>query len=225
MKIALIGYGKMGKMTEEAALARGHEIVSKIDPKQAFRTISHDSLNNADLCIDFSRPEHVLDNIRKAASFGKDIIIGTTGWYEQLPFAHEIVSKTNIGLLYSPNFSLGVNLFYKIVEHAASLIQNFEEYDVGGYEAHHRQKLDAPSGTALKILEILEKHYKNPQNSYASLRCGSIPGLHTVLFDSPDDTIEIKHTARSRKGFASGAITAAEWLLGRKGVYTLDAMF
>lgn len=218
----------MGRMTEEAALDKGHQIVSKIDPKEACRTITEISIGNADLCIDFSHPAHVIDNIKMAASFGKDLVVGTTGWYDHLPQVQEVVAKHRIGLIYAPNFSLGIHLFFKILEHAAALINSHAQYDVSGYEAHHRQKLDAPSGTAKAISEILLKNIarlNKDDTAFTSLRCGSIPGTHAVIFDSPADTIELTHTARNRKGFAYGAVAAAEWLKGKKGLYSLDALF
>lgn len=239
MKIALIGYGKMGRMVEQIALKQGHQIVSKIDPKGHHHQIDAQSTQQADLCIDFSHPAHVLNNIRQAAALGKSLVVGTTGWYEHIPQVKEIVSKNKIGLIYAPNFSIGMSLFLKIVEEAATLINKYEQYDVGGFEAHHNQKVDAPSGATHAIANALLKHIKRKKKvvadvsnrpishdeiHFASLRCGSIPGIHDVIFDSPYDTIEIKHTARTREGFAYGAIAAAEWLADKKGFYTLDAM-
>jgi 4-hydroxy-tetrahydrodipicolinate reductase len=224
MKIALIGYGKMGKMTEEAAIEKGHQIVSIIDPKHS--KMSLDILQDADLCIDFSHPDHVFDNIKKAAAFGKNLVVGTTGWYELIPQVKEVVSESGIGLIYSPNFSLGIHLFFKMIKQAAALMNAHDQYDVGGFESHHQQKVDTPSGTANALIDILLKEIprKNKLN-FPSLRCGSIPGTHAVIFDSPADSIELKHTARNRKGFAYGAIAAGEWLQGKKGFYTLDALF
>jgi 4-hydroxy-tetrahydrodipicolinate reductase len=227
MKISLIGYGKMGRMVEEAAHEKGHVIVSKIDPKEKYSCLELDSLQNADICIDFSKPALVLDNIKKAALLGVNLVVGTTGWYDQLPKVEEIVEGYGIGVLYSPNFSLGIQLFLKMIQNAAALINLHEHYDVSGYEAHHSQKLDAPSGTAHAIIDLLAKNIdrnRKQEIQFPSIRCGSIPGTHVVIFDSPSDTIELKHVARNRKGFAYGAIAAAEWLQGKKGLFTLDSL-
>jgi 4-hydroxy-tetrahydrodipicolinate reductase len=205
MKIALLGYGKMGKMVEEIALQRNHEIVSK----------------NADVYIDFSHPEAVLKNIEKAAEKNTNIVVGTTGWYDQLDQAQKIAE--NIGLLYSPNFSIGVYLFLQIVKEASQWMSDFSQYDVGLYEAHHNKKVDSPSGTAKLIAETITKKMKRKSPlEISSLRCGFIPGEHSVIFDSEVDQIQLSHKALNRKGFALGAVLAAEWLHGKKGFFTLD---
>lgn len=228
LKLALIGYGKMGQLVEEVAQTRGHQVISKIDPKEKYQTITEKALDGVDVCIDFSHPESVLENIQCASILGKNLVVGTTGWYEQISQAKKIISTHDVGLIYSPNFSLGVHLFLKIVAHAAALINSHVQYDVAGYEAHHRQKLDAPSGTALSILDVLLKEMTRKEKeeiTFSSLRCGHIPGTHAVLFDSLVDTIELKHTARNRQGFAYGAVVAAEWIDQKKGFYSLEALF
>lgn len=228
LKIGLIGYGKMGRMIEQVAHQKGHSIVTKNGDLAA--------LKHAEICIDFSHPSVVMNNILEMAKLGKNLVIGTTGWYDNLSEVREIVREYQIGLLYSPNFSIGVNLFIKIVEEAAALIAPFTEYDVGVFEAHHNQKADSPSGTAKAIANALLNHiiHKNDivenvegrvlphQLHVSSLRCGYIPGTHTVTFDSPADTITLTHQARSREGFARGAVVAAEWLHGKKGLFTLE---
>lgn len=239
MKIALIGYGKMGKMVEHAAESMGHSIVAKIDPQQKEKTITQDSIGNADVCIDFTHPTCALENIKQVAALGKNIVMGTTGWYDYMNEVKNIVEQTKIGFLFAPNFSLGVALFQEIVSKAASLIAPFEAYDVGGYEIHHRQKADSPSGTAKAIIERLlaevprkkeviyelnENGITSEQLHFSSLRVGSIPGTHNVTFDSPADTITLTHTARNREGFATGSIRAAEWLQGKKGFFTFNNM-
>jgi 4-hydroxy-tetrahydrodipicolinate reductase len=239
MKIALIGYGKMGRMVEHAAIQKEHEVVARIGPKQQDTQINAKTVGNAEICIDFSHPAVVVDNIKQAALLGKSLVVGTTGWEDQLSIVQEIVSKHKIALIYSPNFSLGVALFLKIVKEAAELINPYDQYDVGGYEIHHRRKEDSPSGTAKATLDLLLKTIKRKKTGvinrpekplasdeihFSSLRCGEIPGTHCVLFDSAFDTIEIKHTARSREGFAYGAIAAAEWLQGKTGFFTLEDM-
>lgn len=217
MKIALIGYGKMGKMVERAALERGHSIVARIASGRRDR----EAIRQADLCIEFTRPEAVLENICELAELGKAIVIGTTGWYDKIESVRSIVEEHGIGLLYSPNFSVGVNLFLEMVAHASEVMNAFEEYDVAGVEFHHRSKKDSPSGTALELAKTVEEKMKRIDKvPFSSVRCGSIPGTHTILFDSPCDTITVTHEARNREGFARGAVQAAEWLRDRKGVYT-----
>lgn len=224
MKIALIGYGKMGKMIERVALSKGHQIAVKIDPKCPHTHLSKEVLKGVDLCIDFSRPECALDNLKMAASFGKSVVMGTTGWYSELETAKRIVSDSGIGFLYAPNFSLGIALFLKIVAQTAKTMAPFDVYDISGLEIHHQQKADSPSGTAKALAEQISAHIPRKQGnlSFASVRVGSEPGIHTIIFDSPVDTITLTHTARNREGFAAGAVQAAEWLHGKKGVFTLS---
>ncbi|MBA3815377.1 MAG: 4-hydroxy-tetrahydrodipicolinate reductase [Parachlamydiaceae bacterium] len=238
MKIALIGYGKMGKMVEMAAKSKGYSITAIIDPHLENNIITKDSVNTADVCIDFTNPSSALDNIKALASLGKNIVMGTTGWYNDIDGVKRIVEQANIGFLYSPNFSIGVALFLEIVSQAAALISPFDAYDVGGYEIHHSQKADFPSGTAKAISQRLLSNIPRKkeviyqinhkilpdQIHFTCLRNGSTPGTHSVSFDSPADTITLTHTARSREGFALGAIQAAEWLNGKKGFFTLDDM-
>jgi 4-hydroxy-tetrahydrodipicolinate reductase len=204
MKLALLGYGKMGKLIENLALEKGHTIVP---------------LQHADVALDFSHPDAVIKHIKEAAKLQKPLVMGTTGWYDHLDEAKSIVKKNNIGFIYSPNFSLGIQLFLQIVEAAAKIISPFKEYDASGVEYHHRQKVDNPSGTAKAIAEKFDHDLH-----FASVRCGSIPGTHTLIFDSPADTITFTHQARNREGFALGAIAAAEWILNKKGFYTFQEM-
>ena len=219
MKIALIGYGKMGKMIEKNALERGHEIVACINSKEW----NADAVQQAEMCIEFSHPEAAVSHIKKLAALKKDIVIGTTGWYNHLDHVQSIVDEAGIGALYSPNFSIGIYLMMKIVEHAASLMNAFKEYDVACVEAHHRHKVDSPSGTAEMITKAIEGSLKRIDKvPTSSIRCGSIPGTHSVIFDSPCDHLDITHTARNREGFASGAVVAGEWLQGKKGLYTFN---
>lgn len=219
MKIALVGYGKMGKMVELSALERGHKVVARFDSS----IWDENMIQSADVCIEFSQPEAVLENIKQAAKYKKNIVVGTTGWYDQLEGAALIAQNANIGVLYGPNFSVGVNLMLAILAQASKLIDHFDEYDAAGIEAHHNQKKDSPSGTALQIARVVEHGMSRLESlPFSSVRCGFIPGTHTVMFDSPCDTISITHTARNREGFARGAVQAAEWLEGRKGFYTFD---
>lgn len=215
MNIALIGYGKMGQMIEKAALSRGHAIVARITSAQW----DLEALEHADLCMDFTHAGCVLENVRRVAEMKKELVIGTTGWDDQLELVRSIVKENHIGVLHSPNFSIGINLLLDILNHASKVINAFEEYDVAGIDYHHNEKKDRPSGTALKIAQTIEANMER-EVPFTSVRCGSIPGIHTVLFDSPHDTISITHEARSREGFANGAVQAAEWLHGKKGLYT-----
>lgn len=216
MKIALIGYGKMGQMIEKAALGRGHSIVARITSNQWDR----EALLNADICLEFTHPECVLENITRIAELKKEIVIGTTGWHDEMELVRSIVEEHQIGALYSPNFSIGVNLLFEILAHASKVMNAFEEYDVAGIDFHHSRKKDIPSGTSLEIARTIEENMARINKvPFSSIRCGSIPGTHTVLFDSLCDTISITHEARNREGFAQGAVQAAEWLRGRKGLY------
>jgi 4-hydroxy-tetrahydrodipicolinate reductase len=217
MKIALIGYGKMGQMIEKTALGRGHSIVARITSNQW----DMEALLNADICLEFTHPDCVLENIRKIAELKKEVIIGTTGWHDEMELVRSIVEEHQIGALYSPNFSIGVNLLLEILAHASKVMNAFEEYDVAGIDFHHNRKKDSPSGTSLEIARTIEENMERINKvPFSSIRCGSIPGTHTVLFDSLCDTISITHEARNREGFAQGAVQAAEWLRGRKGLYT-----
>ncbi len=240
MKIALIGYGKMGKEVERVARLRGHAvcaIVDRVDPAATHRELGASCLRDADVAIDFTVPSAVLENIRAVAAAKKSMVVGTTGWYDGMTEAKQVIGSAGTGFIYSSNFSIGVNAFYRIVEAAAKLINKVPEYDVFGYELHHSQKLDSPSGTAKSVAEILLKNIGRKRHAqyekldrrinqeelhFASVRAGSIPGTHVVGFDSDADTIELKHTARSRAGFALGAVMAAEWVKGRKGFFTMN---
>jgi 4-hydroxy-tetrahydrodipicolinate reductase len=236
VKIALIGYGKMGKEIEAVAIAAGDTIAQKFDID---RPVDAASLASVDVCIEFSTPETAAANIRTAIQAQKDIVVGTTGWYDQLPEIRQSLDgqSAKSGLLYSANFSIGVNIYFRIVAAAAELMRNAPDYDPYIQEIHHRQKSDSPSGTALRLAEILlgrlerKKHVatqpidgKIPSDvlHVTSTRVGTFAGTHTVGFDSEADRIELTHTARTRRGFALGAVRAARWLHGRKGIYTMD---
>lgn len=242
MNIAIIGYGKMGHEIERVAKAKGINVVSIIDTNgsnAAHKEINEESMQNVDVCIDFTAPNAVLGNIEKASRFRKNLVIGTTGWHAKLDKAKSIVNKNRTGLIYASNFSIGVNMFFKIVENAAKIVNNMQGYDVYGLELHHNKKIDSPSGTAKTIGEILVKNIKRKNKlvfekidrkiasnelHFASVRAGSIPGIHVVGFDSNADTIELRHEARNREGFALGAIMAAKWINGKRGFYTINDM-
>jgi 4-hydroxy-tetrahydrodipicolinate reductase len=240
VKIALIGYGKMGREMEAVARKSGHAITARIDPVSDHAStseISSQAIEAADVCVDFTHPEVATGNIEKVTRLHKPLVVGTTGWYQSLPCIKQMVLEEKTGLVYAPNFSLGVNLFYRVAAVAARLFHRFEEYDVCGAEAHHRLKVDSPSGTARKLSEIVLEHFPrkkrvivdslnraiDPEEFHlVSLRAGHFPGTHSLAFDSVADTIELTHTARSRAGFAFGALLAAEWIVGRQGVYTFE---
>mgnify|MGYP006346160125 FL=1 len=226
MKIALLGYGKMGKVIERIALERGHKIVLKKDHDSSF-----EGLENADVAIDFSVPDSAVENISEC--FNKDIpvISGTTGWLTDYPKMVELCNAKNGSFIYGSNFSLGVNVFFELNEYLAKMMANLKQYKVSMEEIHHTQKLDAPSGTAITLAEGVIKHtdYANwtletPISNEIHIeakRIENIPGTHSIFYDSEVDQIEIKHTAHSREGFALGAVVAAEWLVGKKGVFTM----
>lgn len=225
MNLALIGYGKMGRLVEELALSRGHRVLFKIDIEgnEQGQALTVEHLNGVDVAVDFSIPDAVLRNVERISALGISMVVGTTGWWNQLEKARRLVEQNRVGFVYGSNFSIGVNVFFQLMEAAATLIQQYPQYDPWIYEIHHRAKLDAPSGTALKLKQILEKEYGERAFSVASNRAGTVPGEHTVGFDSESDTLTFTHTARSRLGFASGALHAAEWIQGHKGFYEFSA--
>lgn len=226
MKIALLGYGKMGKVIERIALERGHKIVLKKDHDSSF-----EGLENADVAIDFSVPDSAVENISACLNKGIPVISGTTGWLTDYPKMVELCNAKNGSFIYGSNFSLGVNVFFELNEYLAKMMGNLKQYNVSMEEIHHTQKLDAPSGTAITLAEGVIKHtdYANwtletPISNEIHIeakRIENIPGTHSVFYDSEVDQIEIKHTAHSREGFALGAVIAAEWLVGKKGVFTM----
>jgi 4-hydroxy-tetrahydrodipicolinate reductase len=226
MKIALLGYGKMGKVIERIALERVHEIVLKKDQNNTF-----EGLLNADVAIDFSVPDSAVDNITECLNNGIPVISGTTGWLADYPKMVQLCEEKNGSFIYASNFSLGVNVFFELNEYLAKMMSNLKQYNVSMEEIHHTQKLDAPSGTAITLAEGVIKHsdYANwtletPISNEIHIeakRIENIPGTHSIFYDSEVDQIEIKHTAHSREGFALGAVVAAEWLVGKKGVFTM----
>ena len=238
MHIALIGHGKMGKEVEAVAKEKGLKIASIFTDENntGGLGITPDSLKNVDVCIDFSVPTSVLDNIEAVADCGKNIVVGTTGWYDKLESVKKLVKEKKIGFLYSSNFSLGINIFSQIVMDASRLFEKYSDYDVSITEVHHKGKADSPSGTALSLgsivlqslkrkTEILHEtshgQIKPHQLHITSTRIGHVTGTHTVTFDSEFDSVELTHQAKNRRGFALGAIIAAEWLKGKKGFYTM----
>ena len=221
MKLALIGYGKMGRMIEQLAATRGHSVVARIDIEgnEQGQALTPEKLGGAEVAIEFSIPDAVARNVDRLSAMGVNLVVGTTGWMSQMEQIRRMVDERGTGLVYSSNFSIGVNVFFRLMEAAAASFRNYSDYDPWIYEIHHRAKVDAPSGTALKLKQILEQAYSRKDISTASNRAGTIPGVHTVGFDSEADTLTFTHTARSRQGFASGALHAAEWVRGKQGFY------
>ena len=226
MKIALLGYGKMGQAIEKIAIDRGHTIVLRKSIEDNF-----DGLEQADVAIDFSIPSAAVENISKCLESGIAIVSGTTGWLEEYQKMVDKCQADNGAFIYGSNFSLGVNLFFELNEHLARLMQNFPQYKSEITEVHHTQKLDAPSGTAITLAKAIIENSdysswaldkkKEDELLIEAERIDNVPGTHTVYYKNPIDTIEITHTAHSREGFAQGAVIAAEWLLGKKGVFTM----
>ena len=219
MEIALIGYGKMGKLIRSLAEDKGHVVSVIVNEAHAGLPAEQlaETLQAADVAIDFSSREAVHRNVLACMAAGIPIVEGTTGWNEERGDIERLVKEREGAMVFGANFSIGVNLFYKIAERAAELFAKFPEYEVFIEEQHHSRKKDAPSGTALKIKEILERRVEVP--SVAATRAGNIPGTHRVGFDGQGDQVLLEHTARSRDGFAAGAIVAAEWVIGKKGFY------
>ncbi len=233
MKIAILGYGKMGKVIEQIAESRGHSIVLTIDEDNAASLKTKD-LKQADVAIEFSVPASAVNNIYKCFEANVPVVVGTTGWLDKLEEVKSNCSEKNQSLFFSSNYSIGVNLFFKLNEYLAKLMNGHREYNPEIEEIHHVHKLDAPSGTALSIAEQmlnqLEAKQKwvntstdNPNElGIISKRIGEVPGTHTVTYRSEADEISITHFAHNRKGFATGAVIAAEWLIGKKGVYGMN---
>ena len=226
MKIALIGYGAMGKLIRCLAEEKGHEVVVVID--ETFADSSAEflaaKLEGVDVAIDFTVAEAVKRNVTACVAAGVALVEGTTGWSGEKAEIERIVADGNGAFLFGANFSIGVNLFYKIAAYAAELFAKFPEYETFIEEQHHSRKLDSPSGTALKIKDIVAEHIKKDFTVTAT-RAGNIPGTHRLGFDGPADQILLEHTARSREGFALGAITAAEWIKDKKGFYEFSGIF
>lgn len=223
MNIALIGYGKMGQLIGQLAAVRGHSIRVTVNESHADLPAEQlaETLRAADVAIDFTVADAVERNVRACMLAGVPIVVGTTGWDAQRQEIERIVIGGDGAMVYGANFSIGVNLFFRIADYAAELLARFPEYEAFIEEQHHSQKKDSPSGTALKLKSVAEKHVK--AGEVAVTRAGSIPGTHRLGFDGPADQILLEHTARNREGFAFGAIMAAEWIENRKGFFEFSA--
>jgi 4-hydroxy-tetrahydrodipicolinate reductase len=235
MKIALIGYGKMGKTIERIARERGHEIVSIIDVNN-LADFDSDSFKSADVAIEFTVPQVALSNYRRAFASGVAVVSGTTGWTDELPALKKEIEEGGKTLFWSSNFSLGVNIFMAVNKYLARIMNQFPNYNVEMTEVHHTQKLDAPSGTAITLAEgilenldrknswVKEVETKQGEMAIKSIREGQVPGIHTIRYESEVDSIEITHDAKSREGFALGAVVAAEFTAGKKGLLGMEDM-
>ncbi len=227
MKIALLGYGKMGQVIEQIAIKRGHEIVLRKSIDDGF-----EGIEKADVAIDFSAPESAVCNIMKCFDTNIPVVCGTTGWLDDYNKMVLLCKEKNSGFIYSSNYSLGVNIFFELNNYLAKMMSNLKQYKVSMEEIHHTQKLDAPSGTAISLANgviensdyeswSLSNHVLEKQIHIQAKRIENVPGTHSVFYDSTIDQIEIKHTAHNREGFALGAVIASEWLVNKKGVFTM----
>jgi 4-hydroxy-tetrahydrodipicolinate reductase len=227
MKIALLGYGKMGKVIERIALERGHEIVLRKSSSD-----SYNGLENADVAIDFSIPNAAVSNISECLQNNIPIVSGTTGWLVDYPKMAALCEEKKGAFIYGSNFSLGVNLFFELNDYLAKMMSKFNQYSVSMEEIHHIQKLDTPSGTGISLANgiiensnysdwSLDKNSNDNSIYIDAQRIENVPGTHSIFYKSKVDTIEIKHTANNRDGFAIGSVMAAEWLVGKRGVFTM----
>jgi 4-hydroxy-tetrahydrodipicolinate reductase len=230
MKLLLVGYGKMGKTIERIAQERGHEITGRIDihNQHEFDTVS------ADAAIEFSHPDAAFGNVRRCLERKIPVVCGTTGWLARKPEIEALTKSIGSTFFYASNYSLGVNIFFKLNEHLARMMSGFSAYQVSMEEIHHTEKKDAPSGTAITLAEGILKHHSQKRSwvnqdtgapeeiGIRSLRIGQVPGTHLVKYSSLTDDVEIKHTAHTREGFAVGAVMVAEWIRDKKGVLTMD---
>lgn len=234
MNIILIGYGKMGKEVERLALERGMTVLAKVNTKTG---LSKEALDAADVLIHFATPETLLRHVNQARDAKKNIVIGTTGWQNDFPTIRSLIVSAGIGMVYASNFSVSIAIFNELVKHAGRLFNGLNQYDAAIHEIHHKDKMDAPSGTALTLAHALMETFRRKKHVLAgnpsgkikpeqlhvtSTRTGAVVGTHRVTFDSTADSIELTHEAKNRSAFAFGALLAAEWIKGKQGVFTFD---
>ena len=226
-ELAIVGYGKMGKLVEQLAPEYGFHVALKLDEfnNAASEGLTPENFRGIDVAIDFSIPSAVPRNVEGIAAMGVNIVVGTTGWLEHIEAVKAAVAKHGIGLVWSPNYSVGVNAFFRLVSEAARLLAAQPEYGAWAWEIHHSTKKDAPSGTLLKLVEEMKKAGYARAIDVNSNRAGAHPGTHEIGFDSSADTITLRHTARSREGFARGALKAAQWLTGKKGFHEFSEIW
>lgn len=240
MKIALVGYGKMGQEVENLINESGFHQVVSVSYRSPDDALDKEGIARCDVVIDFTSPEVVMKTIGEVAGMGKNMVVGTTGWYDLMDEVKELVEKSKTGLIYGQNFSIGANIFFQIVGFASKLFTKFGGYDVAGFEIHHTGKKDSPSGTAKKIASVIMENFPDKKRleigrvdrqiekdelHFASLRTGRNFGFHEVIFDSAADEIKLSHTAHGRRGFAAGAVLAAEFIKEKKGFYSFDEVF
>jgi len=221
MKLAIVGYGKMGRLIDQLAPEYGFEVTLKLDEfnNSNFEGITRKNFLGVDVAIEFSIPSAVAENVERIAALGVPLVVGTTGWLAAMDRVKAAVERHGIGLVWSPNYSVGVNVFFRLAAEAARLLAQHPDYAAWGWEIHHSAKKDAPSGTLLKLMDEMRRAgWTRPVNT-ASNRAGAHPGTHEIGFDSAADTITLRHMARSREGFARGALKAAQWVVGKKGFF------
>ena len=220
-RLAIIGYGKMGRLIEQLAPEYGFTVALKLDEfnNANYEGVTAENFRGIDAAVDFSIPAAVVENVERIAALGVNMVVGTTGWSEHLARVKSAVEKNGVGLVWSPNYSIGVNVFARLVAEAARLFAAQPEYGAWAWEIHHSTKKDAPSGTLLKLVEEMKAADYSRPIDVSSNRAGGHPGTHEIGFDSAADTITLRHTARSREGFARGALKAAQWIVGKKGFH------
>ena len=226
-KLALVGYGKMGRLLEQLAPEFGFEVALKLDEFNNVdgEGVTAENFQGIPVAVDFSIPPAVGSNAVKIADLGVNLVIGTTGWLDELPRVQAAVDRNRTGLVHGANFSVGVLAFYGIVEAAAKILASQPDYDAWAYEVHHNMKKDAPSGTMLRLLDVIRESGYSRNIDVATNRVGAMPGTHEIGFDSEADTIRLSHTARSRVGFARGALQAARWVVGKRGLYEFSSIW
>lgn len=227
LNLALLGYGKMGKAVAQLAPARGFEVrrILTAESNAEGSGLTPANLQGIDVCIEFTTPDAAFGNIRRVADLACNLVVGTTGWNDRIGEVREIVERAGIGLVYGANFSIGAQLFFRAAEAVAKVFYGFPMYEPYITETHHRFKKDAPSGTAIELKRRVQPSLGGREVAVGSVRAGYIPGTHELGFDSEADTIILRHTARGRQGFAEGALYAARWVMGKKGVFTFSDLF
>jgi 4-hydroxy-tetrahydrodipicolinate reductase len=224
LNLALLGHGKMGSAVARIAPERGFalRLILTIESNPDGVAVTEENFRGIDVAIDFTMPDVVVDNIRRVAGLGVNLVVGTTGWNDRFAEVEKIVAEDGIGLVYAPNFSIGVQLFYRLAREASRIFAPYSMYEPYIVEAHHKFKTDAPSGTALELKRRVEPHLPSREIPTSSVRGGYIPGTHELGFDSEADTVIVRHNARSRQGFAEGALYAARWVAGKRGMFAFD---
>ena len=224
LNLALLGHGKMGSAIARLAPERGFEVrvILTIESNPDGVAITEENFRGVDVCIDFTTPDVVLGNIRRVAGLGVNLVVGTTGWSNRIEEVREMIAASGVGMVHAANFSIGVQLFYRLARAAAEIFAPYPMYEPYIVEAHHKAKKDAPSGTALELRRQVQPHLASREIATSSVRAGFIPGMHEFGFDSEADTVVVRHTARSRQGFAEGSLHAARWVVGKKGLFSFD---